>query len=104
MAELVPKNAVAWVAYHSDWSGFVLFREEIDALRYAVREQMNVVLVLDGQDPREATRSRITQGASDPNPLICGRCGGTDVGMDGYCHACHQHSGRTRRGEEAPRG
>jgi hypothetical protein len=31
-----------WIAYHSDWSGFALFGKEVDALRYAVSNNMNV--------------------------------------------------------------
>jgi hypothetical protein len=39
-----------WVAYYSDGSDFVVFAEEIEALRYALGYQMNVKFVRYG-DP-----------------------------------------------------
>lgn len=29
-----------WLAYYSDWSGFAVFDNELEALRYAVEHQM----------------------------------------------------------------
>ncbi len=55
-AERQRKDVVGWVAYFPDWSGFRIFRTEIDALRHAVDNQMKVVLVHDGQDPSEVRR------------------------------------------------
>jgi hypothetical protein len=42
----------AWIAYYDDWSGFALFAEEIEALRYAVDRCM-VAPVAFGVDLRE---------------------------------------------------
>jgi hypothetical protein len=44
-----------WIAFHSDWSAFRVFSEEILALRFAVENQhMDVKFVQFGDDPREA--------------------------------------------------
>ena len=34
-----------WLAQHADWSGFAIFREEIDALRYSNDNYMTVRFV-----------------------------------------------------------
>lgn len=39
-----------WMAYHSDWSGFVVFASEIAALRHAVENSMQVGFVTWGMD------------------------------------------------------
>jgi hypothetical protein len=39
-----------WVAYHSDWSGLAIFGDEIDALRHAVSNSMNVGFAEFGAD------------------------------------------------------
>lgn len=46
-------NDGIWVAYYSDWSGFAVFEAEIDALRYAVRQQMRVEWMPYGVDLRD---------------------------------------------------
>ena len=43
----------AWVAYHGDFSGFVIFDKEIEALRYAVENSMMVAFIPFGQDVRK---------------------------------------------------
>lgn len=52
------KDTVAWVAYHEDWTGFTLFRNEIDVLRCAVANHMKVVRVRDGEDPMDIVNKR----------------------------------------------
>lgn len=39
-----------WVAYHSDWSGFAIFDDEMEALRHAVSNTMSVGLAKFGED------------------------------------------------------
>lgn len=39
-----------WVAYHSDWSGFAIFDNEMEALRHAVANTMSVGLAKFGED------------------------------------------------------
>lgn len=39
-----------WVAYYHDRSGAAVFKDEIDALRYAVERNMEVKLVHWGHD------------------------------------------------------
>jgi len=41
-----------WLAYHSDWSGWVVFASEIKALRHAVENSMQVKFLEFGADPR----------------------------------------------------
>lgn len=43
-----------WLAYYSDWSGFRVFADEVDALRHAVAHSMQVAYLRYGQDPHEA--------------------------------------------------
>lgn len=40
-----------WCALYSDRSGLVVFETEIEVLRYAVRNTMEVVFVRFGEDP-----------------------------------------------------
>lgn len=47
-----------WLAYYSDWSGFVAFANEIEALRHAVGKSMDVAYIEWGEDPREATNRK----------------------------------------------
>lgn len=55
----MPEGAAGiWVAYHDDWSGMVVFRDEIDALRHAVEHSMQCLFVEYGDDLREAARRR----------------------------------------------
>lgn len=42
-----PKNTV-WFAYHTDLSGFAVFLDELEALRYAVENSMQVREVTQG--------------------------------------------------------
>jgi hypothetical protein len=51
--EAAPNERGVWVAYHSDWSDFVIFRSEMKALRHAVDNTMGVVFVPFGRSPRE---------------------------------------------------
>jgi hypothetical protein len=55
MAEIdMPVNTRrVWIAYYSDWSGFVIYREELHALRAAVSRSMEVSSVPFGVDPRQ---------------------------------------------------
>lgn len=39
-----------WVAYHSDWSGFALFDDEVAALRHAVSNSMSIGRAEWGQE------------------------------------------------------
>ncbi len=41
-----------WVAYHSDYSGFVVFHSEITALRHAVENHMQVKRLESGEELR----------------------------------------------------
>lgn len=45
-----------WLAYYSDWSAFMVFAAEVDALRYAVAHSMQVAYLRYGQEPREAVQ------------------------------------------------
>lgn len=47
-----------WVAFHGDWSGFAFFAEEIDCLRYAVRNHMQVAQIELGKDVRDQVSAR----------------------------------------------
>jgi hypothetical protein len=40
-----------WLAYHGDWSGWVVFAAEIEALRHAVDHSMRVKFLKYGEDP-----------------------------------------------------
>lgn len=40
-----------WLAYYGDWSGFRIFDNEVDCLRYAVDHHMMVKFVPWGEDP-----------------------------------------------------
>lgn len=42
----------AWVTYYNDWSGIAIFENEIDALRFAVANHMDVKFVEWGGDIR----------------------------------------------------
>jgi hypothetical protein len=43
-----------WVAHFADWSGFVFFPTELEALRHAVEWSMQVTHVAWGVDPHVA--------------------------------------------------
>lgn len=45
-----PRDSGVWVAYHSDWSGFAIFDNEMEALRHAVANTMSVGLAKFGED------------------------------------------------------
>lgn len=46
-----------WLAYYSDWSGFVVFADEVQALRHAVMNHMDgVIEVPFGADPKAGWR------------------------------------------------
>lgn len=51
----MPDNGV-WVAYYSDWSGFAVFTDELQAFRYAVAGTMQVAFVHFGKDIQEQVR------------------------------------------------
>lgn len=57
-----------WMAHYADWSAFVPFREEVNALRHAVEHAMVVTFCPYGQDPREVfdprPRPSATRGQS----------------------------------------
>jgi len=46
-----------WIAYSSDWSGFLIFRDELRCLRHAVAKSMNVVFCPFEQDPRDVAKT-----------------------------------------------
>lgn len=48
----------AWFAYQPDWSGFKIFGNEIDALRYAVELTMKVGFLPFGADHTQIQESR----------------------------------------------
>jgi hypothetical protein len=47
------KADYVWIAYHDDWSGFVVFKNEVEALRHAVDHSMQVGRVNYGDDVRQ---------------------------------------------------
>jgi hypothetical protein len=51
-----------WIAYHSDWSGFVAEHDELACLRRAVQHSMDVVSCPFGKDPRDVVRDAFTSG------------------------------------------
>ena len=57
VTEINPNETHAWLAFYPDWSGFALFANEIECLRYAVSKTMQVALIPLGTDVQEAVRN-----------------------------------------------
>lgn len=51
-----------WVAHHSDWSALTLFNDELEALRYAVANGMQVQRVSWGEELGPQASQRAIQG------------------------------------------
>ena len=51
------KPTGTWIAYYSDFSEMAPFGEEVEALRYAVANGMQVIFVAHGVGLREAVRA-----------------------------------------------
>jgi hypothetical protein len=49
----VTGDVIGWLAYYSDWSGMSVFKDEINALRFAVENSMLVMPLRDGDDVRK---------------------------------------------------
>lgn len=60
-AEYVASYSVGvWVAYRDDWSALMLYRQELDALRFAVKSGMQVGYAPFGEDLFEWAIKRVT--------------------------------------------
>jgi hypothetical protein len=52
-----------WIAYYSDWSGFLVFDNELECLRYAVERSMMATWSPFGVNPREHIRNSVDRSA-----------------------------------------
>lgn len=51
-----------WLAFYGDWSGWRVFKSEMQALRHAVANSMSVVFLPYGADPVETVNPMRTLG------------------------------------------
>jgi hypothetical protein len=47
-----------WFAYHTDFSGFAFFTNELDALRYAVANKMEVQKMKNGETRQDIGKKK----------------------------------------------
>lgn len=54
----VTREGGYWLAYYTDWSGFVAFGDELACLRHAIEHSMAASWVPFGVDPRDHVNGR----------------------------------------------
>lgn len=74
-----------WMAHYADWSAFVPFRSEVEALRVAVERSMTVTFCPFGEDPRDVfdppRRTRGIRAAAEHNMTAAAQQAGVPVDL-----------------------